>query len=400
MEIKEKRKQNIAMIAYAVYENASVSIREAEAANENGFNVDFFALKNHNRESIPCTNGVNVYALNQYKYRGDNKFKYVLAYITFFIRCFLKITYLHIRKKYSIIHINNMPDFLVFSVIIPRLLGARIILDIHDPMTTTFLTKFKGSKNNIVYKILLWQELLSAKFAAKIITVSDPVKYDILVNDGIPEQKISVLLNVADDNLFKLHENYHLDNKIKLIFHGTIAERFGLPDVIEAISKVKNKDKMFLKIIGEGDCSEEVKKTIDDLELSEIVNFDNSVYPVRDLPEIIKEFHVGLVSYKLSSATDYMLPVKLLEYICVGIPSITLPNRTIRYYFKEDDCFFYDPNDFYSLTILLEKLIDNRELIVKKRENVLRIRENFLWSAEKPKYLKLLLDLRQNISKN
>ena len=27
-----------------------------------------------------------------------------------------------------------MPDFLVFSALIPKLLGAKVVLDLHDPM--------------------------------------------------------------------------------------------------------------------------------------------------------------------------------------------------------------------------------------------------------------------------
>ena len=64
------------------------------------------------------------------------------------------------------IHVNNMPDFLVFGTIVPWLFGTKVILDIHDPMPNTFASKFKGKERRLFYRVLLWQERLSAAYCA------------------------------------------------------------------------------------------------------------------------------------------------------------------------------------------------------------------------------------------
>ena len=58
---------------------------------------------------------------------------------------------------------------------------------------------------------------------------------------------------------------------------------------------------------------------------------------------MIGDCNLGLVPLEISSITDYVLPLKLLEYISMGVPSITVRNTAIGYYFGDDDCLFYDP---------------------------------------------------------
>lgn len=388
--------KKILMIAYTNYSTDPRVIREAEAANEVGFKVDFLSLRNEGDSDLGKINNINIYRINQFRYRGLNNRKYIFSYFEFFIRSFFKVTLLQLKKRYNIIHVNNMPDFLIFCSIVPKIMGTKIILDIHDPMPFLYLTKFKDKKKNFLYKFFQIQEKLSAMFADSVITVHEPIKREILVDDGIPLEKIHIVANFADEKMFNLISSYNLKNPIKLIFHGTIAERFGLHKVIKALKNSNNPNNYFFKIIGEGDFSEQLKKTINELRFNNIVDFENKLYPVNELSNILKDYHLGLVSYDLSPATNYMLPVKMMEYISLGIPIVTVKNVPIKFYFQEDDCFYYDPFNLESLTKLFDELVENPDLIIKKRERTLTFREKFLWSNEKQKYVNLLQNLMEN----
>ena len=132
-------------------------------------------------------------------------FRYVLSYLQFFLRCLLKTTWLQMKKRYRVVHVNNMPDFFVFCALLPKLMGARVILDIHDPMPNTFASKFKKGENALPFKLLLWEERVSAAFADQVLTVHDPVKDHVLVKQhGMSPASIKVIANFADDELFTL----------------------------------------------------------------------------------------------------------------------------------------------------------------------------------------------------
>lgn len=385
--------KRVLMVAYSYYESDPRVIREAEAARDGGFEVDFLALRKPGSAPVELLRGVRVVRINQEKYRGGGRMQYLLAYLLFFWECFLKGTYLFFTRRYRIIHVNNMPDFLVFSTIIPRLFGAKVILDIHDPMPNTFSSKFKGGEHGLYYWLLLWQERLSAAYSSRVITVHEPVKHSILVKHGLAPDSIGVIANFADQELFRLREPFAVGPKIRLVFHGTILERSGLRLLVHAVAKVRRKDKLALTIIGEGDFSQALEELIHSLGLDAVIDFDNRSYPVHAIPERIAECSVGLVPLEISSVTNFALPLKLLEYISLGLPVVCVRNEAIGYYFNEDDCMFFDSDDPNSLTAVLDRIAEDSECLLRYRERAVALRSRFAWSGEKQKYVTLLRDL-------
>jgi len=383
----------ILMIAYTNYRTDPRVIRAAEAAVGEGFDVDFIALRREGDPLEERIRGVRVLHVNQYRYRGRGLFSYVLAYLNFFVRCFFKSTALFFKKSYTVIHVNNMPDFLVFCTLIPKLMGAKVLLDIHDPMPNTFASKFKSGDKGFFFKLLLWQEKFSAWYADRVLTVHDPVKDLILVKHGMAPDSIQVIANFADDQVFTLNPDYKADGELRLIFHGTILERYGLRTLVQALSMVRNRDKMAVKIIGEGDFSDELKRLILAAGLESFVHFDNQFYPMHDIPRIISDANIGLVPLEISSITNYALPLKMLEYISLGLPVITVRNAAISYYFGETDCFYYQPGDPESLRAVLDRVAEDPALLMQYHQKAVAIRDKFSWSNEKKKYVSLLREL-------
>src|SRR2546422_2812647 len=77
---------------------------------------------------------------------------------------------LHLRRRYDVVQVNSMPDCLVFAAIVPRLLGARVVLDLHECMPEFFATKFKIGMGNQLVRLLISLERASTGFAHSIWT--------------------------------------------------------------------------------------------------------------------------------------------------------------------------------------------------------------------------------------
>lgn len=390
------QRESVLMIAYSYYEQDPRVIREAEAAVGGGFDVDVLALRKEGSQPREVIKGVNLYRVNQSKYRGGGHLRYLIEYLKFFLRCSAITTGLFFKRKYRIIHVNNMPDFLVFATIIPRLCGARIILDIHDPMPNTFASKFKGREGGFFYYLLLFQERLSAAYCHQVITVHEPVKEGILVKHGLKRDSIGVIANFADDQLFALQDSFSFNGKIKLVFHGTILERSGLKMLVEGLAGVRHRERISLRIIGEGDFSASLKQMIQTLGLAEMVDFDNHSYPVHLIPGRIADCNVGIVPLEISSVTNYALPLKLVEYISLGLPVVSVRNAAISHYLKEGDCVFFDSKDPGSLSVALDGLAESPEALLHYRERSLALRGSFSWSGERRKYVAMLRRLSAN----
>lgn len=383
----------VLMIAYTNYATDGRVVREAEAAVSAGFEVDFLALRKEQDPPEEMIRGVRVIHLNQSRYRGKGLGRYICSYLEFFLRCFWKSIVLFLQKRYRVVHVNNMPDFLVFATVIPKLLGAKVILDIHDPMPNTFVSKFRSGETGWLFRILLWQELWSARFADQVITVQEPVKEHVLVKHGLPRESILVIANFADGELFRPQGPFQVNGRLHAVFHGTILERYGLRNLMVALSKLRNRDKVKVRIIGEGDFSQSLAELIVSLELQDVVDLENRFWPIHEIPGILAQFNLGLAPLEISSITNFALPLKLLEYTALGLPVATVRNEAIAHYFGKDECLFYEPDDPESLRALLDNLAENPALLIERHQRALAIRDKFLWSVEKARYASLLREL-------
>src|SRR4029078_9084829 len=65
---------------------------------------------------------------------------------------------LHARRRYDVVHVHNVPDFLGFSALVPKLAGARVILDIHDILPEFYAGKFAASRQSIAFRSLVLLE--------------------------------------------------------------------------------------------------------------------------------------------------------------------------------------------------------------------------------------------------
>jgi glycosyltransferase involved in cell wall biosynthesis len=292
-----------------------------------------------------------------------------------------------------VIHVNNMPDALVFSVIIPRILGAKVILDIHDPMPETLGAKYGRASRDGLYRALLLLERLSIGFATRTVTVNHPVKDGVLVKRGYSPDAIDVIANFADDRLFTRLTYPTIDRYVRFVFHGTILERYGLRTLVEAVAQVRHRNRMQVRIIGEGDFSATLKLLIKDYGVEDVIEFVNCVYPVQEIPGVLSDCHVGLVPLDITPISDFALPLKLIEYTCLGLPSVTVNSTAIAHYLRPEECIFYPAGDSASLAKILDDIAENPGRLEDYRSRLPAAQERMSWSREKQKYVAILREL-------
>src|SRR5204862_300249 len=72
-------------------------------------------------------------------------------------------------RRFDLIHVHNIPDFLVFAAWYPKLRGAKVILDIHDIMPELYRSKFAKTETSILVRSLKLMEKASAAVANHVI---------------------------------------------------------------------------------------------------------------------------------------------------------------------------------------------------------------------------------------
>jgi len=361
------------MIAYTNYVIDARVRREAETLAAHGFHVRCLTNRNGATATSRVIDGVEVRELAVPKYRGKSTFAYMASYLRFLIYASFACVALVLKDEIDIVHVHNLPDFLVFAGLVPRLMGRKVVLDIHDSMPETFATKFSAS--GLIHRALCFEERVSALVANKVICVNHPQR-DTLVARGLSVDKTFITMNVPDPRIFGAATGGHTtespDEAFHLVYHGTMAERLGVDLLIRAVAQLRESNPQIrLHLWGNGDDLGSFQRLTHELGIDAAVEFNPKGYPLDALPVRLRTMHLGVVGNRSSVAGDLMLPVKLLEYVALGIPAVVPRLRTIQYYFSEDMVFYYDADSVDSLADCLRRLRCQPQL---RRERAQRAR--------------------------
>src|SRR5262245_1567805 len=121
-----------AVVLFSYYPADNRPRRAAEALVKEGMEVELICLRRSRDEAKHETvNGVTIRRLPLRRYRGGPA-AYIFQYAAFLASAFFYLAARSFRRRLDLIHVHNMPDFLVFSALLPKLRGATVVLDLHD----------------------------------------------------------------------------------------------------------------------------------------------------------------------------------------------------------------------------------------------------------------------------
>jgi hypothetical protein len=125
-----------------------------------------------------------------------------------------------------------MPDILVLSALVPKFLGAKVILDLHDPMPELMHAIFGLQENSLSVWLLKEVEKWSVRFADLVITPNDAFKR-IFLSRSRRDAKITVIMNSPDEALLPDHAAADRNPTVRdrsrpfvLMYHGALGGYF------------------------------------------------------------------------------------------------------------------------------------------------------------------------------
>lgn len=385
----------ICMVVYSNYPEDTRVRREAEALVARGDTVDVICLRHEDVHAPPVFNGVRIFPTAAGKYSGSSGLLYVTSYVTFFLAASLRLALLHLRNHYQVIQVHTMPDFLVFAALIPRLSGARVILDVHDLMPELYQSKYGLEASHWLVRLLTWMERTSIRFADRAIAVHRP-HLNTLVSHGNPAEKFIILLNLPDPKLFSSPQLARPlpHNGFRLIYHGTVSKRHGLGVALAALAQLQAAiPNVQLQIIGVGDDMPRIREQVGDLDLSAAVSIDEEWVRIDKLLPIIREADMGVVPILHDAFTRHMLPTKLMEYAALGIPVVCSRTETVEAYFDETMVLFCQPGDAADLADKILYLYQHPDRRAQLAANARRFCQKYSWEAQVQRYYRLVDDL-------
>ncbi len=365
--------------------------RDAEALAQKGYDVSVVSLRRSTQSPRETVNGVEVHRL-RVEHRRGSVVRYIWEYVAFLVLAFLRVTRLHAQKRFSIVEVDNMPDVLVFSALVPKLTGARVMLYIFDNMPELLMVTRKLSHRHPAVRLLTWAESASTRFANKVLVTQEMARR-VVQSRGTPENKLAVVLNCPDETIFKSEPQQERSrgsgDAFEIVTHGVILERYGVQVLIDALPKIiAQVPETRVHVFGEGEYRSELESRVRQLGMSDRVIF-HGLAPMEELLAHLCRADVGYVGM----LCDLMLSNKLMEYVTLSVPAVVSRWSTYEYYFPEDSVTYYkagDPNDVARAIISVYQAPERAR---ERASRALELYQRYRWPVQREVYLGIYSEL-------
>jgi len=392
--------KKICMVAYTNYLHDARVSREARSLVKNGHQVDCFCLGSEGQLKHENINGINLYRLPLSKYRGSSRSMYLLAYLWFFVLSFFAVTAFYFKKRYYVIQYHTLPDFIIFSGIIPKLFGAKLILDMHEVTPEFYMSKFGFGTSHPLVKILMLLERMSVHFAHAVIVINDPIKRLLLKRCQSAPDMI-VVMNTADESIFLSEHRTRSggNNGFITMYHGTLTTLYGVDVAIRATAKLKDKiPNMQFRIFGSESETNHLKKLADELGISEHITFMGRV-KMEAIPKYIKEADIGVVPIVKDEYIDLSFSNKLAEYVSMKTPAVATRLSSTLEYFTDDAISFFESRSEDSLASKILELYMNPHRRLLQAERAFKQYQAIRWPIMEKRYIRLIESLANSHDK-
>ena len=380
------------MVAYSFYDTDNRVRRYAECLVRHGHQVDVISLRPRGEEKIVERNGVTVYRIQERAIDEKRKSQYLSRLLKFL---FLSAFYLwrnHNREPYQLIHVHSIPDFEVFSALVPKLAGARVILDIHDIVPEYYASKFRVRHNSTIFRLLVFMEKLSAGFADHVIIAND-IWRKTLLERSVKKSKCTTILNYPDPGIFSGHSRDRQDDAIVILYPGSISWHQGLDIAVKAFSRIKDEiPNARFDIYGDGSATNEIRDLIRERGLQGRVFLKDPV-GMESVAELMTRADIGIVPKRNDPFGGNAFSTKTLEFMLSKTPLILSKTRIDEFYFDDSVVMFFEPENETDLAQCILRLAKDAQKRQQLAEAGYRFAKIMSWDNKEKIYLELVDDL-------
>jgi glycosyltransferase involved in cell wall biosynthesis/rhamnogalacturonyl hydrolase YesR len=379
------------MISHSVYTSDNRVRRYAESLAARGDRVEVFAIcQSGDTPGQETINGVHVFHVQRRAAKRErSKLAYLWPLLRFFLLTSIRLTRRHLQQPYDIVHVHNIPDFLVFAAWYPKLTGVPVILDIHDIVPELFASKFQSGLTWFARKLLLWMECASGAFADRVI-VANHLWLDKYARRTGLNGRCTVFINHVDAKLFRCIPRSRQNGQQIVLYPGGLQWHQGLDIALRAFKQVaRDVPAAEFHIYGDGSAKESLVRLADDLGLNESVRF---LQPrtAQEIATIMANADVGVVPKRADSFGDEAYSTKIMEFMAVGVPVIVSSTRVDRYYFNDSIVRFFEPGNPDALAREMVAVLRNDELRRRMTAQALKYVTTHCWENRKGDYLRLV----------
>jgi len=371
--------------------------RKVQALIAAGYLVDVLALRAPEGKKSYSLDGANVNTISLGKKRGS-LLRYVYEYAAFFLWTFVRAPLQMLRRRYALIDVNSLPDFLIFAPVLAKWMGAKLILDLHEVTPEFYMSKYGVAENSWAIRLMKYIERKSINFADHVLTINEPVE-DLLATRGLQRAKSTVIMNAVDEARFSAGSRALVpagssdSDRFVMMYHGTLTRIYGLDIAIEAFALCQDQmPAAELWILGNGPEKDALADLVRERGLDSKVRLIGYVAS-KEIPSWLSRCQVGILPIRRDIFLDLAYPNKLPEMIMMGKTVIVSRLRAIQHYFSKQALAYFEPNDPADLAAVMLHMYRDPQLRARLADRARHEHAPICWSVMKERYLRLVKDV-------
>lgn len=388
------------MVVHAYYPIGEPRVeREAKAAAHAGYAVDVVCLTQAGEPCSETVDGIEVHRLPIAHDRSAGLLGMGREYLSFALRASVTVAALarrHRRAFERVVQVHAPPDFLIIAGILPKLLGSRLVLDIHDLSSHLYRSRFARRKMalRMANLVLVLIERAACAIADEVITVHEPYRAE-LISHGVRLSDVTVVMNAVDERLIKQvrarREPRRSSGAFTIAYHGTITPSYGVDLIVEALPGIRELvPDVRCVILGEGDALAAVEQRAQDLGVADRIEFSRRYLPIEVALGRVASADCGVIPNIPSEYNRFALSSKLFEYVALGIPAVVARLDTLATHFDPDQVSFFAPGDAAALARAVGWVARNPAAAEAMSVRAQARSREYSWAEHRRRYLEVI----------
>jgi len=351
------------MLTHSYYEEDPRVRRQAEALVASGRDVDVYALRRPDDPREVVVDGGRVRHLDVQRHQGAGLGTYLREYLAFFARAGWSLLRAHRRRRYALVQVHTLPDFLVLAALPLRMAGVPVLLDLHEAMPEFFRSRFPRASQPGIHRLLLLQERISLAAATHAQTVNEALA-ERLVRLGRRSEAVSVVRNSPSlarfDPALVASRPFAEDGVVRLVYAGALTPTYELDVALEALARLEavRPGTFLLDLYGRGDSEPLLRERAAQLGVADRVRFHGRV-PLEAIPAALSVADIGLAPTRRDPFTDMSLSTKIFEYGAMGKPAVCSRLPMVERTFPPGTVWSYQPGDAASMMEAILAVVDD-----------------------------------------
>jgi glycosyltransferase involved in cell wall biosynthesis len=313
-----------------------------------------------------------------FKRYHNRRLRMLFAWIPMFFKA--------LKVNAEIYHFHD-PELIPCGLLL-RLLGKKVIYDIHENIADDIFDKPWVRYKWVTYQLFNLIEVFSLRFFRIVLAEESYLK-----RYGHKSNQCNVIQNFCDLTFFKKYRKQEPGSPLHLFYIGIVLENRGFLQICETVYLLHQKGyPVHFHCVGElyTDLRNKIEKLPYYTQIKDSLNF----YGRMSLEEgyaISKKAGIGLcIIYPMKNSME-SYPTKLFEYMAVGLPVVTSDFPLYREVVEQNNTgLCVDPLLPEAIYKAIESLISDKAMYEKCFRNGFEVvRKNYNWESEKVKLLKL-----------